>query len=93
MVDSPADATAVPADVDSFSIYDSLYWVASTADLTQIQSTELVIPIWMYMRTTGASFPPVVLMGSLLMMRELMVLLTRPPGLNTRLPCMSQEIG
>ena len=32
-------------------------------------------------------------MGSLSMMRELMVLSTRPPGPNTRLPCMSREVG
>ena len=41
----------------------------------------------------GASFLPVILIGSLLMTRELMMLLTRPPGLKTRLPWMSWEIG
>ena len=41
----------------------------------------------------GASFLPVILIGSLLMTRELMMLSTRPPGLKTRLPWMSWEIG
>lgn len=46
----------------------------------------------MWTATAGASFPSIVLIGSLLIMRELMALSTRPPGPKTRFPWMSWEI-